>query len=381
MEESHFYDRKAASIKGKKVQKIAVALANADGGEFVIGIGDDKDEPDPTKRWQGVAKIEELNSHLQAVFEIKPTLDVKYETLKCDTKPGYCLRVLIERSSEVHQTSDGTVYQRYGAQSLPLKEPDKIMELSFAKGATSFEDHILKDIPSEHIAESNELANFLKEYSPQTDPLEFCLNQNLFDYKTWEPRVAAVLLFHSAPSAVMPRKCAVKITRYETKEEDPERDHLARQVTVEGPLYQLIYSTIAAIQDIMSSVCVWTADGLKNLEYPPEAIWEVTVNALIHRDYSISDDIQILVYDNRIEVLSPGRLPGYVTVQNILEARYARNSKIVRTLNRYKQAPNKDLGEGLNTTYQKMKEWGLRQPEIIEENNCVKVTLPHTGVG
>jgi len=60
-----------------------------------------------------------------------------------------------------------------------------------------------------------------------------------------------------------------------------------------------------------------------------------------------------------------------------LEARYARNTKIVRTLNRYREAPNKDLGEGLNTTFQKMKEWGLKEPEIVEESNYVKVTLPH----
>jgi len=52
-------------------------------------------------------------------------------------------------------------------------------------------------------------------------------------------------------------------------------------------------------------------------------------------------------------------------------------TKIVRTLNRYKEAPNKDLGEGLNTTFQKMKEWGLKPPEIIEDKNYVKVILPH----
>jgi ATP-dependent DNA helicase RecG len=189
--------------------------------------------------------------------------------------------------------------------------------------------------------------------------------------------VSAALLFHPCPSAVIPRKCAVKITRYETKEDDPERDHLAEQITIEGALYPLINETVHAVEKIMSSVKIWTPDGLKNLNYPPEAIWEVIVNALIHRDYSISDDTQILIYNNRIEVLSPGRLPGYVTVENILDARYARNSKIVRTLNRYKEAPNKDLGEGLNTTFQKMKEWGLKSPSITEEGNYFKVTLPH----
>ena len=63
-----------------------------------------------------------------------------------------------------------------------------------------------------------------------------------------------------------------------------------------------------------------------------------------------------------------------------MDARYARNSKIVRTLNRYKEAPNKDLWEGLNTTFQKMKEWGLKAPEIIEDKNYVKVILPHVSL-
>jgi len=379
-EESHFFDRKASAIKGNKVQKIAVAFANADGGEFVIGIADDKDEEDPTNRWNGVSKIEDLNGHLQNLFEINPNIDLRYEILKCAGKSGYTLRVLIEKSSAVHKTSDNTVYQRYGAQSLPIKDPQKIMELSFAKGASTFEDQILNTVSPEQIVESSEISNFLKDYSPKTDPLEFCVNQNLLEYKSWEPRVASILLFHPNPSSTVPRKCAVKITRYETKEDDPERDHLAKQVTLEGPLYPLIKNTIESIKEIMSAIKIWTADGLKNVDYPPEAIWEVTVNALIHRDYSISDDVQIFIYDNRIEILSPGRLPGYVTIDNILDARYSRNSKIVRTLNRYKEAPNKDLGEGLNTTFQKMKEWGLKSPEIVEDKNYVKVILPHTSL-
>jgi len=215
-------------------------------------------------------------------------------------------------------------------------------------------------------------------YSPKTDPLDFAINQNLLDGKSWEPRVASDLLFHPIPSAIVPRKCAVKITRYETREDDPEREHLAEQKTVEGPLNALIIDTIESVQEIMSSVRVWTTDGLRSLDYPPEAIWEVVVNAIIHRDYSISDDIQILIFDNRIEVLSPGRLPGYVTVENILDARYSRNPKVVRTLNRYEEAPNKDLGEGLNTTFQKMKDFGLKSPEISEDKNYVKVVLPHS---
>jgi ATP-dependent DNA helicase RecG len=171
----------------------------------------------------------------------------------------YVLRVIVEKSSEVHKTADGTVYQRVGAQSLPIKDPQRITEMAFSKGASSFEDQVLKDMPPEQVVESTELTKFLTDYSPVTDPLEFCVNQNLLDYRTWEPRVASALLFHSCPSAVIPRKCAIKVTRYETKEDDPEREHLADQVTVEGPAYQLIHQAVGSIRTMMESVTIWTS--------------------------------------------------------------------------------------------------------------------------
>ena len=60
------------------------------------------------------------------------------------------------------------------------------------------------------------------------------------------------------------------------------------------------------------------------------------------------------------------------------DTRYSRNPKIVRTLNRYREAPNKDLGEGLNTAFKKMQEWKLKASEFSELPNAFKVTLPHT---
>jgi ATP-dependent DNA helicase RecG len=376
-DEDHFFDRKALLSSGKTVQKIGVAFANADGGEFVVGIADDEDEPTPSKRWQGASKVEDFNAYVQALSEIKPPLPAEYSVLDADSRTGLVLLVRVEKSSEVHQTADGSVYVRKGAQSLPLKDQQRILELQFAKGAASFEDQALPNTATEEISEGAELRRFLLEYSPKSDPLEFVLNQNLVDRKTWEPKVAGILLFNAGPATVLPRKCSVKIVRYETKEDDPERDHLKSTLTLEGPLYPLIQDTVRTVTDIMSAVSIWTTSGLRTLQYPPEAIWEIVVNAIIHRDYSISDDVQIRIFDNRVEIISPGKLPGYVSIQNILEARYSRNSKIVRTLARYPSPPNKDLGEGLNTAFQKMKEWRLKAPEIAEDGNYVRVTIPH----
>lgn len=376
-EEDHFYDRKAVAISGAKLQKVAVAFANADGGEVYVGIADDSDEPNPSKRWKGASLIEDYNQHIQALTEIQPAIPMEISFLKNSGSDGYVLRIQIEKSQSVHRTSDGTVYERKGAQSLPIKDPARITALSFAKGAVSYEDFSVDGAVAEDVVDSSAISEFLADYSPQTDPLDLALNKNLVDRKTFKPKVAGLLLFSQEPASFMPKKCSVRIVRYETKEDDPERDHLGPIETLEGPLYTLIHATVKRVTEIMSTINVWTTDGPKAMEYPPETLWEIVVNALIHRDYSVSDDVQILIFDNRIEILSPGRLPGFVTKENILDVRYARNPRIVGMLSKYKAPPNKDIGEGLNTAFQRMKDWRLRNPEITDEGNYVRVTIPH----
>jgi len=376
--ESHFYDKKAKEIDGKKIQKISVALANADGGDFIIGIKDDKEEPILNKKWSGSTDIEYFNKVFQAITEICPSIPYTPLFLKNIETNDFALMITIEKSQFVHYTSDKTVYIRISSQSIPLKEPQKIQELAYAKGESSYEDVQNNEARPEDIFETYEMTRFLNEYSPKSDPIDFTVNQNLVDLNTFSPKICGLLLFNDNPSNVLPRKCAIKITRYDTSEKIPERIHLKDQYTIEGSLYEQIHKTSEQITDLMSNIKIWTPVGLENVNYPPETIWEVLVNAVIHRDYSISDDIQILIFNNRIEVISPGKLPGYVNIENILEARYSRNPKIVRTLNRYRIPPNKDMGEGLNTAFQKMKEWKLKAPIIIAENNYLKVVISHT---
>lgn len=378
--EGHFYDRKAAQIKGAKLQKVVCAFANADGGDAYVGIADDKDQPEPEKRWSGAASMEDFNQLIQSVLEIAPTPPIEMEFLKSTLSPNYVLHIQVEKSQSVHQCSDGTVYERRGAQSLPIKEAERITALGFAKGASSYEDMAVDSADAEDVVDSNEIKIFLSDYSPKTDPLDLAINKNLIDRKTFKPKACGLLPFGNEPSGLVPKKCAVKVVRYETKEDDPERDHLAFAETIEGPLFQLIKKSVDRVTKIMSSIKVWTTDGAKSMKYPPETLWEIVVNSIIHRDYSISDDVQILIFDNRIEILSPGRLPGFVSRENILDVRYARNPKIVGILSKYKDAPNKDIGEGLNTAFQKMKEWRMRSPEIIEEENYVRVIIPHASL-
>jgi ATP-dependent DNA helicase RecG len=113
------------------------------------------------------------------------------------------------------------------------------------------------------------------------------------------------------------------------------------------------------------------------VKYPPDTLHEIITNAVLHRDYSVKDDIHIRIFDNRVEVQSPGRLPAHITLENILQERYARNGTIVRILNKFPNPPNKDVGEGLKTAFAKMAELGLKQPVITELDNSVLVLIKH----
>ncbi len=117
--------------------------------------------------------------------------------------------------------------------------------------------------------------------------------------------------------------------------------------------------------------------GLEQITYPHEAIHEIITNAVIHRDYSIADDVHVRIFENRIEVQSPGKLPAHVTPENILNERFARNGAVVRLLNKFPNAPNRDVGEGLNTAFDKMHELGLKEPTIEERHSDVLVTIRH----
>lgn len=97
----------------------------------------------------------------------------------------------------------------------------------------------------------------------------------------------------------------------------------------------------------------------------------------MHRDYSIAADIQIRIFDNRIEVESPRKLPGHVTEENILRERWARNGSIVRLVNKFPNPPNKDVGEGLNTAFEAMTRLKLKAPVIKENEDGVTVFIRH----
>jgi ATP-dependent DNA helicase RecG len=167
--------------------------------------------------------------------------------------------------------------------------------------------------------------------------------------------------------------------RYQTREHEGARDQLVFEpITIEGPLYTQITEAVARTKGIIEGIKMLTSEGLSAVEYPDETLHEILTNAVLHRDYSIAADIQVRIFENRIEIESPGRLPGHITTENLLQEQFARNPKVVRLINKFPNPPNKDVGEGLNTAFAAMTRLRLRVPEIVENANSVVVHIRHT---
>jgi hypothetical protein len=98
------------------------SILTAHGDDVVqpdLGIKDKKTGEPLHARWEGIADIEQLNGHLQAIFDIKPSLEIQYEFLKREKASGYALRIQVEKGSQVCSTADGTTYQRQGLNLFP----------------------------------------------------------------------------------------------------------------------------------------------------------------------------------------------------------------------------------------------------------------------
>ncbi|HGY6586298.1 TPA: ATP-binding protein, partial [Escherichia coli] len=211
-------------------------------------------------------------------------------------------------------------------------------------------------------------------------PRVFLKKQRLLTKKDGEfvPNVGCVLLFDEEPQGCLDTRCAVKVYRLRTTEAEYKREQLQEDpVTIEGPLEVVILNTIAKVKEYVDGASFKDGENLVKLSYPAEALKEILVNAVIHRDYSQKDDVHVKVYDNRIEVQSPGRLPGYMTINNLYEERFSRNPNLVRLLHKLPNPVNHDIGEGLDTAKNELRKAGLVAPVFEERGNNFVVIVKH----
>jgi ATP-dependent DNA helicase RecG len=375
--EGQFSEVKAKEIAPAKLTKTLSAFANSDGGDLYVGVAEAFIGGGVKQRsWEGFADVEAANGHIQSFERLFPLgTDFQYEFLSCATRQGLILHVQVNRTQAIMKADDAVPYIRRGAATFPVLTPESVRRLEYAKGVVSFENELV-NASKETLTNSTVTARFLQHVVPTAEPEAWLRKQSLL--RDDRPSVAGVLLMAEEPQAIIPKRCGVKVYRYKTQEAQGFRDVLAfNPITIEGCLYDQIRDAVSKTVEVTESIPKMGGTGLEKIHYPTETLHEIITNALIHRDYSIADDVHIRIFDNRIEIQSPGRLPAHVTVKKILDERFARNGAIVRLLNKFPDPPNKDVGEGLNTAFSKMRDLGLKEPQIEEKENDVLVIIRH----
>jgi ATP-dependent DNA helicase RecG len=190
----------------------------------------------------------------------------------------------------------------------------------------------------------------------------------------WLPTNAGILLFGKDPTQFI-HGAHITAVRFAGTEMG---DVFTRQ-HITGTLPDQIRSAEAfLIDNLRRDVQLGAAmERAEQLEYPMEAARELVVNAVSHRDYSIQGDgIRLFIFRDRLEVTSPGNLPGPVTLDNIVEERYSRNSIIVQVLS--DMGFIERLGYGVDRVIALMRERGLPAPQFAETGGGFRVRLFNT---
>ena len=352
------------------------ALANARGGMVLIGRDGLRDIP---------AARDKVT---QACLNCEPPLpDLPTEPSNVDGKES--LRVSVPAGLPDVYSVGGRYWIRRGKRNRSLSgKPlqQLILERSaFGDGITSFESRpapsaTLDDIDRETVREylrishrepSGDVGNLSDEALVQVLTHLGCLINKEDHY---QPNYAGILLFGQDPHRFLPGN-EIILVRYAGTQMSDEflRDDLR------GTLPEQIKRAEAFLVSNMrrgSRLSGWQRE--EQMEYPLEAVREAVVNAVAHRDYSIQGEgIRVVMFVDRLEVYSPGRLPGHVTLENIIDERFSRNPIIVQVL--ADLGFIESLGYGIDRMIQLMEGASLPRPVFEETANGFKVTLQGQG--
>lgn len=368
--EDQWFDRKDATVSPLKLVETEVAFANAEGGTLVAGLSGGVVRG--TDRWS-----KHRNELMQAAMNFTvPPINAHDELVECVNELGqldHLLVIEVEPSERVHANQKDEVFLRVGDENRKLSFRLR-QRLLYDKGQAVFEAEPVMDARIEDL-DPELLSDYAKAMEhPDVERLMYA--RSLLTRKG-ELAGAAVLLFGRHPQAFFP-EAYVRVLRYRGRERGAGREQeLLHDEKLEGALPHALFRARDLIQQLQPTRRALGGDGrFHEMPLIPEDAWlEGVVNATIHRSYSISGDhTRVEIFSDRIEITSPGRFPGIISLVDPLHVpRFARNPRIARVLSDL--AWGQELGEGIRRMFQEMRRAGLADPLYQQENHSVQLTL------
>jgi ATP-dependent DNA helicase RecG len=384
---------KRDNVHTDTIAKEMSALLNFEGGYILLGVEDDGNVSGLTRsredaeRW--VMNIEHLN--------IQPSIIPSWYTFTfVDGKEVGVIGLSADSPGKPHKAKRGTAWVTYVRVGSTSREASREEEGRLYQAAHLMRYDIRPVLDTGYVSlDRDRLENYfrvvLKRDTPSGDDRESWIHilKNIDILAeasgTTVSTAAGLLLFGEYPNRRLPQ-AGITATAFPRK--DKEYDTVDEEL-IRGPLVSVLDDRERAVEKGVIDRAVdfvvrnlgtvaWLEGGrrLSKKALPLDAVREAIVNAVAHRDYTlVGTDVEVSLYSDRLEVISPGRLPNGVTVEKMSEGlRAARNELLKEILRDYGYVDH--LGMGVrNKIIGSMRAHNGTQPDLIEDENRFTVRL------
>ena len=369
-QESDLIEFKAffGGISSKELSQTLCAFANADGGSVYLGVTDSGDR-------KGLKLTPSILDQIQNAARegCVPPLSIQLSNLPV-TSDLSVICISVEKSTRLHTTANGQVFLRIGTQDKRILG-DELLRLAESKSHVSFEEEVLdfgmEVIDAEALGAYYQARRSVTASGKKLSSEELLLKLGLAVKENGKFRIKAgafILFGRETETALL------------------QRDFTFVHYKVSGGMYEYredLSLPVTRVFDRMLELLrpynrnTQGVSGLKRheiLKYPEEAIREAVLNAFGHRDYRWSGlKNEFRLYPDRLEIISPGGLPGWMTLETLGSRHYSRNPKIMHALMILGFV--EELGQGISLMRSALKRNGNPPPEFFTSNESFKVVF------
>ena len=370
---------KRAEVRARVLARPLVAMANTYGGWILVGVEDDGQVTGIGRR-----NMEPLlaapASHCHPVSPPLPAVAVEVEDVFGET----ILAFYVHPGPAAYSTGGVTYVRDSDRDGKPCNRPlspDETARLALSKGQVTFES-VLERRASVADLDAKLVADYAGRRRPEESWEQLLLEEGLLCLSDGQerrvPSNAAILLFGRNPTMFL-GSCTVDVVRYEGTEQKVGTElNVIKRETFQGPLSEVLRAAFEFIRTQVRERSPLVGLTFESAPEYPEMAWqEAVVNAAGHRDYSIlGSPVFVRLFDDRMEVESPGRIVPPNTMEALRAGRYihcSRNPQIVRVLK--ETGFMRGFAEGIRRMTQEMERHDLSPPQFSEPDHCFRVTL------